>query len=66
MYVVGSVLGVELCVDGPRFAAFPPVDGEKPAATRGRFGAGMNQSQVTVPHDSQHRFIPLLDKLTRL
>ena len=33
VYVVGSVTGVELRVDGPRFAALLAVDSEEPAAS---------------------------------
>ena len=66
VYVVGSVTDVELRVDGPRFAALLAFDSEEPTATRGDLGAGMHQSQVIVPHDSQHSVIPLLDELTRL
>ena len=66
VYVVGSATGEELFVDGARFAALLAVDSEEPAATRAALRAGMYQSQVAVPHDSQHSVIQLLDEITRL
>ena len=66
VYVDGCGSDVELCVDGPRFTALLSVDGEEPTASRGALRAGMYQSQVTIPHDSQHSVIPLLDEITRL
>ena len=55
-----------LCVDGFRFFALLTVDSEEPAANRAELWAGIYQSQETVPHDSQHSVIPLLDETTRL
>ena len=65
MQVGTSVSDEQLCINGLWFATFVAVESEEPSTTR-LTGTGVSQSQVTIPHDSQHGLIPFLDESTRL
>ena len=66
VHVVGLRDDVKLCLDGFWLTAFVSVESEEPATTRAAFGAYVYHSHVTVPYDTQHGVLLLLDEVARL